>query len=1055
MSAPAHVESTFEAAIETSLHARGWVSGTAEGYDPKLGLDPVEMGDFLAQSQADEWDHLTAAHGSVEAARREFAKLVARQIDTRGVLDVLRHGVKDRGTLVRLAFFRPAHTLAVGALDEYDANRLTIVRQLHYSATEPRKSIDLTLFVNGIPVATAELKNPASSTGQTVKDAMEQYRRNRDPKDPIFAKRTLVHFAVDPSLVFITTRLAGAKTRFLPFNLGTGGPGENGGAGNPPARPGAHRTSYLWEQVWARDAWLDLLQRYLHVEDDRSRSGRGPSAKPGAVHALPLIFPRYHQWHAVTTLADHAATHGVGTNYLIQHSAGSGKSNTIAWLAHRLSSLHTPADPTLIAPQGTAKGLGPNQLVFDKIIVITDRVVLDRQLQDTIYQFEHVSGVVERIDEDSAQLAEVLSGTTARIVITTLQKFPHILDKVAGLGQTGRYAILVDEAHSSQTGSSITALKKAIGKLGIDDLDDDGNLLTASAFARGKQPNLSFFAFTATPKKKTLNIFGTPHPATGILGPFHVYSMHQAIEEGFILDVLRNFTHYDTYYKLHEAAAEFAEKQVERGKAKGAVHRAALLHSSSLEHRAKVIVDHFRRFSVGSIESRAKAMVVTMGRKEAVGLYKAIRAYVEQRGFTDCGVLVAFSGTVDWNGTDYTEAKLNGFSERELPERFGYVKVDDEKAAARDQEEFRILVVADKYQTGFDQPLLTTMYVDKKLDGVAAVQTLSRLNRTHPKKYQDDVLVVDFRNSAEDIQAAFKDYFETTITVPVDPNLLYALEHAVVAQRIIEPAEMDALVAAYLEAEARHTAALKEKAHAAIYRFTDPALDRYTLRLATDPESAEAFRTALRDYVRGYGFLVQAVDYSDEDLERLYLYGKFLLARLPKEQAGAMDVGEVAPSHMRIAKTAEVDLRLAAEGAQMLPGFTAADAGTTPEPDLVPLAQIIAELSEEHGFGLNTADQIWYGQQIVALAEDPQLAQVGLMNDEDKFGQVFDKRLEQVVIGRAEANDTLVKRFFDEEAFHSVFVQVARRQAYSLIRSPARRETAERLRAIGQDTSEA
>lgn len=594
----------------------------------------------------------------------------------------------------------------------------------------------MAFFLNGLPVASVELKN--GLTGQTVEEAKRQYRQDRDPKELFFAKRSLVHFAVDPTLAFLTTRLAGDATRFLPFNTGSGGPGKIGGAGNvPAATDGSYPTSYLFDGVWARDNWLELLQRFLHVEDAAAKAGRAPSHKPGSAHTQPLIFPRFHQWDAVRKLIAHAARHGAGENYLIQHSAGSGKSNTIAWLAHHLSSLHTSHDSGLIEPAALASGLRANKLVFDKVIVITDRRVLDKQLQDTIYQFDHKAGVVVRIDENSQQLADALTGPTARIVITTVQKFPFVLDKVAGLGGQ-RYAVIIDEAHSSQGGESAAALKKALGRLGSDAVDEDGDPLTAAALARGKQPNLSFFAFTATPKAKTIDLFGSPCPNVGSgeqeKGPFHVYSMRQAIEEGFILDVLGNYITYATYFKLQEAAADAAEQQVDPRKARSKLVRAALMSEASMASRAKIIVDHFRSHSSPRLGGRAKAMVVTSGRDHAVRLYQAMRAYIDQRGFTDCGTLVAFSGALTLDGIEYTEPKLNGFPERELPTRFGYNRADDPNPPSVPKPEHRILVVAEKYQTGFDQPLLTTMYVDKILVKLAAVQTLSRLNRTHPSR---------------------------------------------------------------------------------------------------------------------------------------------------------------------------------------------------------------------------------------------------------------------------------------------------------------------------------
>ncbi|HET8659710.1 MAG TPA: type I restriction endonuclease [Micromonosporaceae bacterium] len=1045
-----HVEARFEDEIEASLLASGWLRGQSSNYRPDLGLDTAELYAFIGATQQDQWDRLITAYGGTDAAQREFAKLLAKEIDERGALDVLRHGVKDRSVPIRLAYFRPGHTLALGALDDYRANRLTVVRQLHYSTQDPGRSLDLTLFLNGIPLATAELKNPA--TGQHVEHAKHQYRADRDPKELVFARRTLAHFAVDPGLVFVTTRLAGQRTRFLPFNTGSAGPGRAGGAGNPPAKAGGYRTSYLWERVWQRDAWLDIVHRFLHVEHDATRKGRAPAMRRGDAHLKPLIFPRFHQWHAARELARHAERHGAGTNYLVQHSAGSGKSNTIAWLAHRLSSLHTPETAAALAPEAAVAGLQPNEPVFHKVVVITDRRVLDQQLQDTIFQFEHVAGVVQRIDEDSAQLAEALAGQTARIVITTLQKFPFVLDRVSDLGDR-RYAILIDEAHSSQSGESAAALKRVLGRLGSDDIDADGDPLTAAALARGRHPNLSYFAFTATPKARTLELFGTRNPATGVMEPFHVYSMRQAIDEGFILDVLRNYLTYKTYWRLRNAAADqAADPQVDERKAKAKLVRAAELHPSSQQQRAQIIVDHFREHTMSRLGGRARAMVVTRSREHAVTLYQAIRSYVAKRELTGCGTLVAFSGTLNLGGIDYTEPKLNGFPEGELRARFEYVKADDPHAATRNQPEYRILVVAEKYQTGYDQPLLTTMYVDKPLVGVAAVQTLSRLNRIHPRKSQEDICVLDLANEADDIQAAFKPFFEATLTEPTDPNLLYLKERDLKGYQLLVDSEIDAFARAYQDADrAAAAVAQKERAHAQLYRFTDPARDRYVALLGTDPEAAEEFRGALNDYIRAYGFLSQVVGYGDRDLEALYLYGKFLWNRLPRRHEAGVDIGQVDLTHLRIARTGERDVRLVAEGVQVLPGF-APDGGSVRETNEVPLSQVIAELNDLYGLGLGTGDQVWVGQQIVALAEDPAVAQAGLVNNLNEFGQVFDRRLEGVVIERAEANDTLVKRFFDDAAFHEAFTQVARRQAYDLIRRPARRETERRLLATGGET---
>ncbi|MFF1688617.1 MULTISPECIES: type I restriction endonuclease subunit R [unclassified Streptomyces] len=1035
-------EEAFENAVEDGLRARGWEPGISNTYKHELGIDTGELATFLGASQNDAWLRLQAEYGEGETASiQRFAKRVAHQIDARGVLDVLRRGVNDRNVKIRLAYFRPAHTLAVDALAEYDANRLTYVRQFHYSAKTPAKSVDVALFVNGIPTASIELKN--HFTEQSVEDAIRQYRDDRDPKELFFAKRALVHFAVDPTLAFLTTRLTGKKTRFLPFNTGSGGPGVTGGAGNPPltedADDSTYPVSYLWEKVWDRHNWLELLERYLHIEDEQAKAGKSPTYRPGRVHTQPLIFPRYHQWHAVRQLTTHARQNGAGENYLVQHSAGSGKSNTIAWLAHRLSSLHTPEDPAQLGEAVREKGMVPNQPVFDKVIVITDRRVLDKQLQDTIYQFTHTPGVVVRIDEDSSQLAGALTGSTARIIITTLQKFPFILKKVGGLGSL-RYAVIIDEAHSSQGGDGSAALKKALGSNAVD---ADGDPLTAEALARGQQPNMSFFAFTATPKPKTLELFGTKDPVTDEPGPFHVYSMHQAIDEGFILNVLDTYITYGTYFKLHNDAAEQVEQQVDPRKARSKLVRAALLSEASMAQRAKIMVDHFRSHSAGKLGGRAKAMVVTPSREHAIRLYLAIRKYVDERGATDCGALVAFSGALTVDDVEYTESKLNGFPEKELPGRFGYVRADDANPPSVPKPEYRILVVAEKYQTGFDQPLLTTMYVDKPLANVAAVQTLSRLNRTHPLKSQEDLFVLDFANKWEVVRDAFQDYYETTRTEPTDPNLLFDRQDEVMGYRLLVEAEMDALVKAYFEAfdEGRASEDQVKKAHAKLYRYTAPAVDRFNGRMAQEPEKATEFRRALESYVKAYGWLSHVIGFENPELERLFQYGRFLLRRLPRpDGSAAADIGETVPSHMRVKRSGAPELKLEVAGTQVLPGLVAQAAGAAAEIEEKSLAEVIESINNELGADLSTADQILLGQLVVTIAEDIDMQEVALAQDEETYGRELAKDIDDFVIKQAQSNDALMVRYFDDEKVNRLFRRVATAQSYNLIRRPARRE---------------
>jgi type I restriction enzyme, R subunit len=1039
MSPGALGEQAFEVRVEDELLRRGWVRGQRT-YSPELGLDTAELFKFVGATQGKNWAKLIQLYGGdPNTAQRQFALRVAAEIDARGVLDVLRQGVKDRGVSIALAYFRPGLLLAEDALGDYNKNVLTVARQLHFSARDASQSVDMAFFVNGLPVASVELKNP--NTGQHAEDAIAQYRR-RDPNDLFFAKRTLVHFAVDPDRAFITTRLRGQDTQFLPFNVGSAGPGNSGGAGNPgPVRNDDYAVSYLWEMIWPRDNWLEILQRFLHIEATDRRGGK---INP---HTSPRIFPRFHQWHAVQAMVAHAREHGAGQNYLIQHSAGSGKSNTIAWLAHRLSNLFGDDD----------------QQVFHKVIVITDRVVLDRQLQRTIFQFDHTPGVVTKIDVDSAQLAGALADSTSKIIISTLQLYPYVLDKITGAGLGGhRYAVIIDEAHSSQGGDAAARLKQALGANAVAG-DDDEDPATYLTRARGPQPNLSYFAFTATPKSSTLKLFGTFDPdkvnprspgERGMHVPFHVYSMRQAIEEGFILDVLANYLTWDTKWKLRNAAIEQRDSptdnpEVDERKAKAKLVAFAERHPTSLKQKGKLIVEDFRDSMAGRLGGRAKAMVVTTGRQHALDLYQAIREWDQTLPGCGFGVLVAFSGSLkdSHTGLEFTEGQLNGFSEGKLPDNFGYVKADDPDAAARNQDEYRILVVADKYQTGFDQPLLCGMYVDKPLTGVAAVQTLSRLNRTHLMKSQDDVRVLDFVNDAEDIQTAFKPWYDVTITEPTDPNLLYDRERKVMEFGLLEPTEMESFIRVLGEAgPGQMTPTAEKDLHAKLHFYLQPALDRF-LALETDAER-EDFRKALLNFTRLYALTAQIVAWGDRDLERLYQYGRVLLIRLPGRPPVSVDIGDADLSHYRLEFTGQHNVSLAGSdsGDGVVRGHSA-EGGGYAEPELRPLADIIEELNQRFGLGLGTSDRILVMQQVATLVEDSAMQQVALSNDEQRFGQVADDRLDDIVAANAERNTEFMKLYFDNPEFQKAIKETARKRAYRIILDPARDEALARLRA--------
>lgn len=1048
---PVHSERSFEDHIVASMLEHGWSQGADHHYNAELALDTAELIAFLGATQADEFEELVnRSGGSSDKAQKTFARTLTKRIDTEGTLHVLRQGIMVEGLKFRLAYFKPSHTIAENALDDYEGNRLTVTRQLRYAAKDGDrgKSLDLALFVNGIPVATAELKNPL--TGQNVNDAKVQYMRDRDPREVVFAKRTLVHFAVDPDLVFLTTKLAGKSTRFLPFNTGSEGPGRTGGAGNPlpDLEQSGYRTAYLWESVWDADNWMDLLERFIHVKRDKDDKGRRRET---------VIFPRFHQWHAVRSLVDHAAKHGAGSNYLIMHSAGSGKSNTIAWLAHRLSSLHTPADPSLMDPAAVAKGLEPNTPVFDKTVIITDRSVLDRQLQETVGDFSQVEGLVGRIGgkggSKSAQLAEALSTSAKRIIVVTLQTFPALLEylkKDPKEIRGGRFAIVVDEAHSSQSGEAAKDVKKALRDLGLDaDDDTDGTaseadpkttedaLLESAAF-RGRSANLSYFAFTATPKHKTLNLFGVRNDATELYEPFHTYSMRQAIEEGFILDPLRSYITYAAQYRLLNGNTD--DPEVDAKKAKSELARFALLHDSTLAQHAETIVENFNAITRKQMGGRAKAMVVTRSRESALRLHRAIESYLKDSGAPDPGALVAFSGSLkDVTGEEVTEVQVNGFPETEVPKRFSYTRADDPAAVARNRDgrEYRLLIVADKYQTGFDQPLLTTMFVEKSLKGVAAVQTLSRLNRTHPLKSQSDLRVLDFVNDGEDIRASFLPYYEQAVTAEADPDILQTIAHRVMHDvKVLVKEELQGFADAFHKLDAK-PGADDLRNHPELTWFTGAAVERFA-RLQNseeedDRDDADRFRADLNDYVTKYAFLSQVMRYPDAGLERLYLYGRFLLRMLPPRQDGAVDLGEVDLSHLKLFRKAEDDLSLKAEGAQELPGFSDGTGGAA-EVKKEFLSEIIEIFNDYYGHDLSESDRLMFEERFQTVLDNPDVELAAVNNDEGAFRHKFEPAMKDAVMERYESGVEFTERYFGEQDFQSSINRAMSRAAYRLLR---------------------
>ncbi len=970
-------EDAFETEIAGWLTGHGgYTAGAVEHFDPEIGIDTAELWEFIGATQADEWHRLRMLHGgSADDAQRAFKARLAKELDTRGTVDVLRRGVVDHGVTIRLAYFRPAHGLTPALVHLYNANRLTVTRQLRYEATS-RKTVDLALFVNGLPVATAEIKNLI--TGQSIEDAKAQYRNDRDPANVTLARRAVVHFVVDPELVAMTTRLAGASTEFLPFNRG-----REHGAGNP-ANPDGHRTAYLWQDGWARDNWLDLLQRFVHVDSAAGSTGSG--GRNARKLRRKMIFPRYHQWDAIRRLEAAARAEGPGHDYLIEHSAGSGKSNTIAWLAHRLAALHDAADNS----------------VFDKVVVITDRNVLDKQLQDTIYQFDHAHGVVKKIDKDSKQLAEALAGAQARIIITTLQKFPVVMRQGVDLPDR-KYAVIVDEAHSSQSGESVTDLKAVIGagELAAAEAADSqaeapdpvAEALAERARARGKQPNVSFFAFTATPKGSTLVEFGRRNPVTGKHEPFHLYTMRQAIEEGFILDVLANYVTYETYWNIQKTLPD--DPAFDSAKARAAIARFVSLHEHNLAQRAQIIVEHFRQHVQRKIGGRAKAMVVTASRLHAVRYHQAITAYCREHGY-DLGVLVAFSGTVQiGDGPDaqaWTEANMNGIPESQTTNRFA-------------ENDSHILVVADKYQTGFDQPLLYAMYVDKTLGGVAAVQTISRLNRTCVGK--DGTFVLDFRNDSDQIRDAFARYYMQTVAPPTDPNIMYDTRAALDPYVVLWPEEIGRALELLTAPE---SAGLHGRIHAALV----PPVDRFH-DLPADQQ--DAFRDALSRFIRTYGFLSQVVAFTDTKLEGDYLFCRALAAFIRPVGDGGLDLGSaVELTHLRTEQTFAGSLALNPDtDGEVSTVF--AGAGRMRQADEMPLSKIVASLNERFGTDFGESDFVgFFGVVADKLVAQADIQQAAANNTPENFRLVLQKEFGQQVMSQMGTAEALALSYLDNES---------------------------------------
>ncbi|MBQ8671501.1 MAG: type I restriction endonuclease subunit R [Alphaproteobacteria bacterium] len=968
-------EKQLEADIETSLITNGgYVKGDPHDFNRSTAFNEQTLLQFIKNTQPKMWKRYETTYPSDPEGC--FIANLCKAIKNEGLLNLLRHQFKDRGMKFYLCYFKPELSYNKEAVEHYDQNILTCVRQLRYSLSN-ENSIDIVLFLNGIPVVSMELKN--QFTGQDVTNAIRQYKFDRATKDTLFEfkNRVFVHFAVDLYNIYMTTRLLGDSTYFLPFNQGSNGAGNVGGQGNP-QNPDGYMTSYLWEKVLIKDRLMEIIQKYLHLQKEKDK-------KTGKVKET-MIFPRFHQLDVVTKLISDVKQNGTGKSYLIQHSAGSGKSNSIAWLAHQLSGLHNNDD----------------DVIFNSIIVLTDRRVLDSQLQDTIYQFDHVAGVVKKVKKNSAELRDAINGGT-KIIISTLQKFPNIYKEITSNNKN--FAVIIDEAHSSQSGRAATtviegladideALKEYAEIEGKEEANrkDDEDIMLQTLAAQGTHHNLSFFAFTATPKSKTLERFGTKQP-DGKFKAFHIYSMRQAIEEGFILDVLKHYMTYKTYYRLIKRIKD--DPEIDTTKGAKAITRFEALHPHNIAQKTEIMIEHFRDITMNKIGGRAKAMVVTSSRLQAVKYLQEFRKYIAEHKYEGIDVLVAFSGELQEKDSKevYSETKLNigkdgeHIKESQLPEYF--------------HDDFNILIVADKYQTGFDEPYLHTMFVDKKLQDVKAVQTLSRLNRT--MKGKEDTFVLDFVNDAKDIKESFQQYYQAIeLEKEIDPNDLNKLKNVLDEMQVYNQNEIGQFANLYYKSEATANALGK------LSQYLKPAIDRFN---ALDKEKQDQFRKVLGNFIRMYGFVIQVVRLFDKELQQFYVYAKYLSKCIRRAKSEAVDLDDkLLLEYYKKEKTFEGSIQLDNEDSTTKP--SSGGTGTTSKKK-EPLSVIIEKFNNRFGTKFEGEDKVLL-QIKEDLEKDETIVKAGMKKDKTLLEGLYGKSFNEVMVSRYEQNDAFFKEVMQD-----------------------------------------
>jgi type I restriction enzyme, R subunit len=954
-------EKGLESLIVGAMTDRGWIAGDPADFDREFTVDLKQMTAFLNSTQPDICDPLDLANAS--PIRQKFLARLQGEISKRGVIDVLRHGIKHGAHHIDLFYGTPTPG-NVKAAARSEQSRFAVTRQLRYSRDETALALDLGLFINGLPVATFELKN--SLTKQTVADAVEQYKRDRDPRERLFEfGRCIVHFAVDDTEVRFCTHLKGKASWFLPFNQGF-----NDGAGNPP-NPDGLKTDYLWKRILTPQGLTDILENYTQiVEKKDEKTGRKKREQ---------IFPRFHQLDVVRKLLNDAGSHGAGKRYLIQHSAGSGKSNSIAWLSHQLIGLKRN-DTT----------------IFDSMIVVTDRRILDQQIRDTIKQFAQVGATVGHAEHSGDLRKFIESGK--KIIITTVQKFPFILDEIGAEHRKSKFAIIIDEAHSSQGGKASAAVSMALSEAGAEEEDETvEDQINRIMEARKLLPNASYFAFTATPKNKTLEIFGEPVPAGGPVKhrPFHSYTMKQAIEEGFILDVLRYYTPVNSYYKLVKRIEGDPEFDVKRAKKK--LRRYVESHDHAIRMKAEIMVDHFHDqvIALNKVGGHARAMVVTSGIERAIQYFHAFRDYLDERK-SPYKPIVAFSGEHDYGGAKVTEASLNGFPSNKIADKI-------------QEDPYRFLICADKFQTGYDEPLLHTMYVDKHLSGIKAVQTLSRLNRARPQKY--DVFVLDFMNVSKTIEEAFADYYRTTIlSEETDPNKLHDLKAVLDGYQVYSPEQIQQFVELYLGGAQRDQ--------------LDPILDAcVAVYKGLNEDGQVDFKGKAKAFTRTYGFLASILPYSNAEWEKSSIFLNFLIPKLPAPIDEDLSKGILESIDMdsyRVEKQAAIKLQLPDQDAEIEP-VPAEGGGRKAEPELDRLSNILRTFNDQ--FGNITWQDTDRVRKLITeeipqrVAADSAYQNARQGSDKQNARIEHDKALERVVVGLMRDDTELFKQFMDNDSF--------------------------------------